>query len=358
MTPALTATALPRALPPCPATRHKRAFITGITGQDGAYLAQLLLEKGYEVHGGMRRNAQAERARLETLGIADQVILHDLDLSEMTNIFRLIRDVPVDEFYNLAAQSFVGASWEQPLYAGDVNGMGVVRILDTLRTLAPETRFYQASTSEMFGLVRAVPQAETTPFYPRSPYGVAKAYGHYITVNYRESFGMHASCGILFNHESPLRGEEFVTRKITRGLARIARGGNEVIQLGNLSARRDWGFAGDYVEGMWRMLQQDTADDYVLATGVTTPIRDFASFAAEALDMPLDWQGEGVNEVATDRRTGRRVIEVNPAFFRPAEVDLLVGDASRARRMLGWRPRVDVRGLAAMMARADYDAVA
>ena len=346
------------AFPPTLLPRPKRAFITGITGQDGAYLAQLLLDKGYEVHGGMRRNAQAERARLETLGIADRVILHDLDLSEMNNIFRLLRTVEVDEFYNLAAQSFVGASWEQPIYAGDVNGMGVARLLDTLRTLAPETRFYQASTSEMFGMVQAVPQAETTPFHPRSPYGVAKAYGHYITVNYRESFGMHASCGILFNHESPLRGEEFVTRKITRGLARIARGGNAPIRLGNLSARRDWGFAGDYVEGMWRMLQQDTPGDYVLATGVTTPIRDFVSFAAEALDMGLDWQGEGENEIATDTRTGRTVVEVDPAFFRPAEVDLLVGDASRARRALGWRPKVGVRKLAAMMARADFDAVA
>lgn len=337
---------------------QKRAFITGITGQDGAYLARLLLDKGYEVHGGMRRNAQAERARLEALGVAERVILHDLDLSEMTNIFRLIRDVPVDEFYNLAAQSFVGTSWDQPLYTGDVNAMGVARVLDALRTLAPDTRFYQASTSEMFGLVQAVPQVETTPFYPRSPYGVAKVYGHYTTVNYRESFGMHASCGILFNHESPLRGEEFVTRKITRALARIARGGNAPLQLGNLSARRDWGFAGDYVEGMWRMLQQDTPGDYVLATGVTTPIRDFVRFAAEALDITLDWQGEGIHEVATDRRSGRTVVEVNPAFFRPAEVDLLVGDAGRARAQLGWRPRVDVQGLAQMMARADYDAAA
>jgi GDPmannose 4,6-dehydratase len=362
MTPTATAQTLPQTPPfgclPATGAPRRRAFITGITGQDGAYLAQLLLDKGYEVHGGMRRSAQDERARLETLGIADQVILHDLDLTEMTNIFRLIRTVPVDEFYNLAAQSFVGASWDQPLYTGDVNGIGVARILDTLRTLAPETRFYQASTSEMFGLVQAVPQAETTPFYPRSPYGAAKAYAHHITVNYRESFDMHASCGILFNHESPLRGAEFVTRKITRGLARIARGGNAPIQLGNLSARRDWGFAGDYVEGMWRMLQQDTPGDYVLATGITTPIRDFVSFAAEALDMPLDWRGDGIDEVATDRRTGRRVVEVNPAFFRPAEVELLVGDASRARRQLGWRPRVDVRGLATMMARADYDAVA
>jgi GDPmannose 4,6-dehydratase len=224
MTPTAIAQTLPQTPPfgclPATGAPRKRAFITGITGQDGAYLAQLLLDKGYEVHGGMRRSAQDERARLETLGIADQVILHDLDLTEMTNIFRLIRTVPVDEFYNLAAQSFVGASWDQPLYTGDVNGIGVARILDTLRTLAPETRFYQASTSEMFGLVQAVPQMETTPFYPRSPYGAAKAYAHHITVNYRESFDMHASCGILFNHESPLRGAEFVTRKITRGWKR------------------------------------------------------------------------------------------------------------------------------------------
>ena len=358
MTPTATAPAVSDPTVPVPSSGGKRAFITGITGQDGAYLALLLLSKGYEVHGGIRRNAQPETARLETLGILDQVTLHNLDLCEMTNIFRLVQDVPVDEFYNLAAQSFVGASWDQPIYTSDVNGMGVVRILDVLRTLAPETRFYQASTSEMFGLVQAVPQAESTPFYPRSPYGAAKVFSHYITVNYRESFGMHASCGILFNHESPLRGEEFVTRKITKGLAKIARGGNAPVQLGNLSARRDWGFAGDYVEGMWRMLQQDTPDDYVLATGVTTPIRDFVSFAAEALDMALDWEGEGLDEVATDRRSGRRVVEVNPAFFRPAEVDLLVGDAARARTKLGWRPRVDVRGLAGMMARADYDAVA
>jgi GDPmannose 4,6-dehydratase len=334
------------------------AFITGITGQDGAYLARLLLDKGYEVHGGVRRISQPETARLEQLGVLAHVHLHEFDLAEMNNIFRTIRDVPMDEFYNLAAQSFVGASWELPVYTGDVDGMAVVRILDTLRTLRPATRFYQASTSEMFGLVQEVPQKETTRLYPRSPYGVAKVYGHYITMNYRESFGLHASSGILFNHESPLRGKEFVTRKITLALAKLARGGSDPVVLGNLDARRDWGFAGDYVEGMWRMLQQETADDYVLATGTTTPIRDFVRFAAEELGLDPVFEGEGVAETAVDRKTGRRLLEVSEKFFRPAEVDLLIGDPTKARTRLGWEPKVDVRALARMMARADYDALA
>ncbi len=335
----------------------KKAFITGITGQDGSYLARLLLDKGYEVHGGVRRISQPEMVRLEHVGAASDVHLHEFDLAEMNNIFRVIRDNPVDEFYNLAAQSFVGSSWDLPIYAGDVNAMGVVRILDTLRTMKPDTRFYQASTSEMFGLVQEVPQKETTRLYPRSPYGVAKVYGHYITANYRESFGMHASSGILFNHESPLRGKEFVTRKITLGLARLARGGNEPVTLGNMDARRDWGFAGDYVEGMWRMLQQDKADDYVLATGVTTTIRDFVTFAAGALDMDLDWTGSGVSERAVDRKSGKTVITVSEKFFRPAEVDLLIGDPSKARDVLGWTATVKIRDLAVMMAKADYDAL-
>ena len=335
----------------------KTAFITGITGQDGAYLAKLLLEKGYKVHGGVRRISHPETQRLEQLGILDELALYEFDLAEMNNIFRTIRDNPVDEFYNLAAQSFVGASWDLPIYSSDTNAMGVVRILDTLRSTKPDTRYYQASTSEMFGLVQEVPQRETTRFHPRSPYGVAKVYGHYITMNYRESFGMHASSGILFNHESPLRGKEFVTRKITLGLAAIARGAEDPVVLGNLEAQRDWGFAGDYVEGMWRMLQQDEADDYVLATGETTKIRDFVTYAAEALGMELDWQGAGVEETATDRRTGRRVVEVSEKFFRPAEVDLLIGDASKAREKLGWAPRVGIRELAEMMAKADYDAL-
>lgn len=335
----------------------KKAFITGITGQDGAYLSKLLLDKGYEVHGGVRRISHSETVRLDMLGVADKVHLHEFDLIEHNNVFRVIRDVEMDEFYNLAAQSFVGASWELPIYTADVGALGVVRLLDTLRDQRPETRFYQASTSEMFGLVQEVPQSETTRFYPRSPYGVAKVYGHYITMNYRESFGMHASSGILFNHESPLRGPEFVTRKITLGLAALARGGTDPVELGNMDAQRDWGFAGDYVDGMWRMLQQDTADDYVLATGVTTTIRDFFGYAADTLGMDLDWQGTGADETATDRKTGKQVMRVNPKFFRPAEVDLLIGDASKARDKLGWEPAVQIRDLADMMARADYDAL-
>ena len=335
----------------------KTAFITGITGQDGAYLAKLLLEKGYEVHGGVRRISQPETVRLDLLGIADKVTLHEFDLTEQNNIFRTIQAVEMDEFYNLAAQSFVGASWELPVYTADADGMAVVRILDTLRTLRPNVRFYQASTSEMFGLVQEVPQKETTRLYPRSPYGVAKVYGHYITMNYRESFGLHASSGILFNHESPLRGKEFVTRKITLGLAQLARGGDAPVELGNMDARRDWGFAGDYVEGMWRMLQQDDADDYVLATGVTTTIRDFFTFAAEELGMDLAWEGKAESETATDRKTGKLVMKVNPKFYRPAEVDLLIGDASKARTQLGWEPKVDIRSLASMMAKSDFDAL-
>ncbi|MBE9640232.1 GDP-mannose 4,6-dehydratase [Salipiger mangrovisoli] len=335
----------------------KTAFITGITGQDGAYLAKLLLEKGYEVHGGVRRSSHAENLRLETLGIADKVTLHEFDLTEQNNVFRTIRAVAMDEFYNLAAQSFVGASWELPIYTSDVDAMGVVRVLDTLRSLRPETRFYQASTSEMFGLVQEVPQRETTPLYPRSPYGVAKVYGHYITKNYRESFGLHASSGILFNHESPLRGAEFVTRKITLGLAALARGGAAPVELGNMDAKRDWGFAGDYVEGMWRMLQQEVADDYVLATGVTTTIRDFFTYAAEELGMDLAWEGTGEAETATDRKSGKQVMKVNPKFYRPAEVELLIGDASKARETLGWEAKTDIRALAAMMAKSDYDAL-
>lgn len=333
----------------------KKAFITGISGQDGAYLAKLLLEKGYEVNGGVRRISQPERVRLEQLGIADQIHFHDFDLTEPNSIFRVIRAVAMDEFYNLAAQSFVGASWELPVYTAQADGLAVVQILDALRTLRPETRFYQASTSEMFGLVQEVPQRETTRLYPRSPYGVAKVYGHYITMNYRESFNMHASSGILFNHESPLRGKEFVTRKITLALAALARGGTAPVVLGNLDAQRDWGFAGDYVDGMWRMLQQDVADDYVLATGVTTTIRDFVRFAAEALDMDPVFDGEGIHETAIDRKSGKKILEVSEKFFRPAEVDLLIGDPTKAREGLGWEPKVTVRELAQMMAQADYD---
>jgi GDPmannose 4,6-dehydratase len=336
----------------------KKAFITGITGQDGSYLAKLLLEKGYEVHGGVRRISHPSTIRLRTLGIHKDVHLHDFELLETHNIFRTINAVQADEFYNLAAQSFVGTSWNLPVYTADVDGMAVVRILDTLRTLTPEVRFYQASTSEMFGLVQEVPQRETTRLYPRSPYGVAKVFSHYITMNYRESFGMHALSGILFNHESPLRGIEFVTRKITMGLAEISRGSTEPVELGNMDAKRDWGFAGDYVEGMWLMMQQEKADDYVLATNVATSIRDFFNYAAEALGMDLAWEGEGEHEIAVERKSGNVVMRVNPKFYRPAEVDLLIGDSSKARKELGWQPKVDVRQLAVMMAKSDYDALA
>ncbi|MCF2903374.1 GDP-mannose 4,6-dehydratase [Octadecabacter sp. CECT 8868] len=335
----------------------KTAFITGITGQDGAYLAKFLLEKGYKVHGGVRRISQPETTRLDLLGVTNQVELHEFDLAEQNNIFRVIRDLEIDEFYNLAAQSFVGASWELPIYTADVDAMAVVKILDTIRSLSPQTRFYQASTSEMFGLVQEVPQSETTRLYPRSPYGVAKVYGHYITMNYRESFDMHASSGILFNHESPLRGKEFVTRKITLGLAALARGGDAAIELGNMDAKRDWGFAGDYVEGMWHMLQQDVPDDYVLATGVTTTIRDFFTAAGTALGMDIEWSGEGEDETATDKKSGKQVMKVNPKFYRPAEVDLLIGDPTKALTKLGWKPKVTVNELAEMMAKSDYDAL-
>ena len=280
-------------------------------------------------------------------------------MTDSTNLIRLIQETQPDEIYNLAAQSHVQVSFETPEYTGNADAIGTLRLLEAIRILKMEkkVRFYQASTSEMFGLIQEERQSEKTPFYPRSPYGVAKLYAHWMTVNYRESFGLHASSGILFNHESPLRGKEFVTRKITMGLAQLARGGTTPVPLGNMAARRDWGFAGDYVEGMWRMLQQDTPDDYVLATGVTTSIRDFASHAAGALDMELDWQGEGLDEVAHDRRSGKKVIEVDPRFFRLAEVDLLIGDAAKARQKLGWQPQIGIEALAQMMARADYDAL-
>jgi GDPmannose 4,6-dehydratase len=331
-----------------------RALITGITGQDGAYLAKFLLDKGYEVSGGMRRNSQIETDRLDRLGITRKIDLLELELTETNNINRIIMNGHYSEVYNLAAHSFVGSSWSQPVYAGEVNGLGVARILDAIRTFSPSTKFYQASTSEMFGLVQEVPQSELTRFYPRSPYGVAKTYGHYITVNYRESFGLHASSGILFNHESPLRGNEFVTRKITLGLAALAKGGSEPLELGNLDARRDWGFAGDYVEGMWLMLQQKEADDYVLATGVTTPIRDFVGYAAEALGMELEWTGTGLSEKAVDLKSGKKIVGINPKYYRPAEVELLLGDSRKARTVLGWNPKVSVRELAQMMALADF----
>ncbi|WP_420597411.1 GDP-mannose 4,6-dehydratase [Deinococcus sp.] len=336
----------------------KKAIITGITGQDGAYLAKLLLEQGYEVYGAYRRNASANVWRLDELGVADQVRMISLELLEYSNIQKVIDKVQPDEVYNLAAQSFVAASFEQPLYTADVDGLAVTRILEAIRTVNPAIRFYQASTSEMFGKVQAVPQTETTPFYPRSPYGVAKLYGHWITVNYREAFGLHASSGILFNHESPLRGLEFVTRKITASLARIKHGQQQVLELGNMDAKRDWGFAGDYVQGMYLMLQQEQPDDYVLATGETYPVREFVTLAAQAAGFELEWQGEAEQERAIDVKSGKVLVQVNPEFYRPAEVELLIGSPHKAQTALGWQRQVSFGQLVERMAAADLDRAA
>lgn len=333
----------------------KTALITGVTGQDGSYLAKLLLEKGYNVLGAARRSASVNLWRLDFHGIRDKVKLIPLELLEASNIAKVINDHKPDEFFNLAAQSFVAASFEMPLYTADADGMAVLRILEAIRQYSPETRFYQASTSEMFGKVQEVPQTETTPFYPRSPYGVAKQYGHWITVNYRESYGMHASSGILFNHESPLRGLEFVTRKITAGLANVKHGHQSHIELGNMDAKRDWGFAGDFVEGMWRMLQQPEGNDYVLATNETHTVRKFVELSGAALGMNIEWSGEEVNEVGTDTKTGNAVVKINPAFYRPAEVDLLIGDPKKAQDALGWKRQMSFEGLVEAMAKADND---
>ena len=314
----------------------KRALITGISGQDGAYLSHLLLSKGYEVYGAFRRSASVNTGRLAELGVAKDVKMVEFDLLEMCNILRVVEQTKPDEIYNLAAQSFVATSFEQPIYTGSVDGIGVTRILEAVRTLGKGIRFYQASTSEMFGKVQAVPQSETTPFYPRSPYAAAKLYAHWMTVNYREAYDIHASSGILFNHESPLRGTEFVTRKITVALARIQCGEASELRLGNLAATRDWGFAGDYVEGMWRMVQQATGDDYVLATGVGYSVREFLSAAFD--HVGLDWE---------------EFVRFDPAYQRPAEVDSMIGDASLAKELLGWKPTVFMPELIRIMVDAD-----
>jgi GDPmannose 4,6-dehydratase len=337
--------------------RGKRALITGVTGQDGSYLAKLLLEKNYQVFGAVRRTSISNDARLKELGVAD-IQLVDFDLLELSNIVRTIDQTAPDEIYNLAAQSFVSASFELPIYTGDCDALGVARVLEAIRMVNPKIHFYQASSSEMFGKVRETPQTELTPFHPRSPYGVAKVYGHALTVNYRESYGMHATSGILFNHESPLRGQEFVTRKITLSLAEVKHGRREVMDLGNLNARRDWGFAGDYVEGIWRMVQQDTADDYVLATGETHSVREFVALAGGFVGFDIAFEGTGTQERGIDRKSGRTVIAVNPALFRPAEVDVLSGNAGKAKRMLGWKHSVSFPELVRMMAEADDRRVA
>ena len=323
----------------------KVALITGITGQDGSYLAELLLEKGYEVHGIVRRASLINTHRIDH--IYDRIQLHYGDLTDSTNLVRVIKKVCPDEIYNLGAMSHVKVSFEMPEYAGDVDALGTLRILEAVRLLGLErqVRIYQASTSEMYGKVQEVPQKETTPFYPRSPYGVAKVYGYWIVKNYRESYGLHASSGILFNHESPRRGETFVTRKITRGLSRISTGQQDVLSLGNLNARRDWGHAKDYVEAMWLMLQQDQPDDYVIATGEQYSVRDFVNEAAPFFGMTIVWEGEGIEERGIDKSTGRTVIKVNAKYFRPTEVESLLGDSTKAKSVLGWEPKISFKQL-------------
>ena len=333
----------------------KTALITGVMGQDGSYLSKLLLNKGYKVYGATRRNGSGSDWRHEYLGIKNEVEIIDFELLEQTNIQRAIEKYKPDEIYNLAAQSFVAVSFEQPVYTTLVDGLAVTYILEAIRQVNPKIRFYQASTSEMFGKVQEIPQTEKTPFYPRSPYGVAKVYAHWINKNYRESYDFFGCNGILFNHESPLGGHEFVTRKITMALANIKLGNQDVLELGNLDSKRDWGFAGDYVEGMYLMLQQDKPDDYVLATNKTYTIRYFVETAAKVLDYDIEWQGENENTIGVDKKTGKTIVKVNPKFYRPCEVDLLIGNPEKAEKQLSWKPKVQLEELAKMMVEADYD---
>jgi GDPmannose 4,6-dehydratase len=323
----------------------KVALITGINGQDGSYLTELLLQKGYEVHGIVRRASLINTDRIDH--VYDSITLHYGDLTDSTNLVRVIQQVQPDEIYNLGAQSHVKVSFEMPEYTGMVDGLGTLRILEAVRLLGMEkkTRIYQASTSEMFGKVQEIPQSETTPFYPRSPYGVAKVYGYWIVKNYRESYGLHASSGILFNHESPRRGETFVTRKITRGLSSISTGQQDILYLGNLNAKRDWGHAQDFVEAMWLMLQQNEPDDYVIATGEQYSVRDFVEEAAPYFGMNIVWEGEDLNEVGIDKNTKKTIIKVNPKYLRPAEVETLLGDATKAKKVLGWEPKISFEQL-------------
>ncbi|OKO72278.1 MULTISPECIES: GDP-mannose 4,6-dehydratase [unclassified Bradyrhizobium] len=341
-------------------SKRRVALITGITGQDGAYLAEHLLRLGYTVHGIKRRSSSFNTARVDHL-YQDQhagnvpFLMHYGDMTDSTNLIRLMQQIRPTEIYNLAAQSHVAVSFESPEYTANADGIGVLRLLEAIRILGmeKETRFYQASTSELYGLVQEVPQSETTPFYPRSPYGVAKLYGYWITVNYREAYGMFACNGILFNHESPIRGETFVTRKITRGVARIEVGLEARLYLGNLEAKRDWGHARDYVEGMHQILQDDVAEDYVLATGETRAVREFVELAFAEVGRTIEWRGEGVEEIGIDRASGKTVVEIDPAYFRPTEVDLLVGNADKARQKLGWKPKTSFAQLVQEMVASD-----
>jgi len=336
-------------------TPSKIAIITGITGQDGAYLADLLLKKGYKVYGTYRRTSSVNFWRIEELGIDKNPNLHlvEYDLTDLSASIRLLQTTGASEVYNLAAQSFVGVSFDQPVTTAEITGIGPLNLLEAIRIVNPKVRFYQASTSEMFGKVQSIPQIESTPFYPRSPYGVAKLYAHWITVNYRESYGIFGCSGILFNHESPLRGREFVTRKITDAVAKIRLGKLNVLELGNMDAKRDWGYAKEYVEGMWRMLQADEPDTFVLATNRTETVRDFVTMAFKAADYQLEWRGHGEDEVAIDAGTGKTVVRVNPKFYRPAEVDLLIGNPEKAKEKLGWAPETTLEQLCQMMVQAD-----
>lgn len=329
----------------------KKALITGITGQDGSYLAELLLEKGYKVYGIMRRKSNVDFGNIEH--IKDKVELIYADMTDIVSLINAVRISKPDEVYNLAAQSFVATSWEQPVATADIDAMGVLNILEAIRTTKPDTKFYQASTSEMFGLVQEIPQKETTPFYPRSPYGVAKLYGHWITKNYRESYNMYTCSGILFNHESERRGLEFVTRKITDGVARIKLGVQDYLELGNLDAKRDWGHSKDYVNAMWLMLQQETPDDYIIATGETRKVREFVELAFKHAGINIVWSGNGVHEIAKSKDTGKVVVKINPKFYRPAEVELLLGDPTKAKKKLNWKLEVSFSELVKRMIESD-----
>ena len=334
----------------------KRALITGVTGQDGSYLAELLLEKGYEVYGIMRRKSVVDYGNVEH--IKDKIHFIYADMTDVVSLIAAMRISQADEVYNLAAQSFVATSWDTPLGTADIDALGVTNMLEAIRAVKPEARFYQASTSEMFGKVQAIPQCETTPFYPRSPYGVAKLYGHWITKNYRESYDMYACSGILFNHESERRGKEFVTRKITDAVARIKQGVQEYLELGNMDAKRDWGHSKDYVKAMWLMLQQEEADDYVIATNETRTVREFVDTAFKHVGMDIEWSGEGVDEIGTDKATGKVVVKVNPKFFRPAEVELLIGNPEKAEKALGWQREISFAELVERMVKNDMELVA
>lgn len=333
----------------------KTAIITGITGQDGAYLAELLLNKGYKVIGTYRRVVTTNFWRIEELGIRNHANLHlaEFDLTDMGSAIRLLERFEPDEIYNLAAQSFVGVSFDQPQTTSQITGLGVLNLLEAIRIVNPRIRFYQSSTSEMFGKAQEIPQSETTPFWPRSPYGVAKLYGHWMTINYRESYDIFGACGILFNHESPLRGLEFVTRKITDSVAKIKTGKMECIELGNLDAKRDWGYAREYVEGMWQIIQREAPETFVLATNRTQTVRDFVRLSFKAADIEVQFEGEGEEEVARDTESRKILVRINKKFFRPAEVDLLIGDATKAQTELGWEPKVSLEQLSKMMVEAD-----